>query len=347
MAPPLQFGVFPLGIAGAPGGVAAGRPDDPEAIARALGELGGGQPLMPRMYVNWLGRWRNRVALAQVRRVAEAPGPAHDLVLCYRDSSGNVEAWARFVARVVRDYGRQLAAIQVTGEANLTAIPDAVDGAFPRATEALVRGVLSAAQAKDATGATAAIGFAAAVEATPDGNGFWSQVRNLGGADFAAAAEYAGIDMYPDVFGPRIGLDKLPDAVTWILRSFREKTLPIAGIPASTPVRICENGWPTGAGRPESTQALVLETVLRTVHGLRDELNVTHWELFTLRDANSSKDSLFHRFGVLRDDYSPKPAFGVLRGLIAELRLGLPAASSHDGVRAELHHGAGRLGEAA
>ena len=43
-------------------------------------------------------------------------------------------------------------------------------------------------------------------------------------------------------------------------------------------------------------------------------------KLFTLRDANSSKDDMFYRFGVLRDDYSPKPAFGVLRDLIAELR---------------------------
>jgi hypothetical protein len=321
--PALEFGVFPLGIAGAPGRVASGRRDDREAIDRALSELSGdGPPLMPRMYVNWLGRWWNRAALAQVKRVAQAPGPAHDLVLCYRDSSGNVEAWARFVARVVRDYGCQLAAVQVTGEANLTAIPDAADGAFPRAAEALVRGVLSAAQAKRAAGATAAIGFAAAVEASPDGNGFWSQVRNLGGTDFAAAVDYAGIDIYPDVFGPRMEPGRLPGAVTWILRTFREQTLPIIGVPAGIPVRICENGWPTGPGRPESTQALVLETILRTVHGLRAELNLTHWELFTLRDANSSTDSLFHRFGVLRDDYSAKPAFGMLRDLIAELRRG-------------------------
>ena len=113
--PALQFGVFPLGIAGAPGGVAAGRPDDHESVAGALGELSGeGRPLMPRMYVNWLGRWWNKVALGQVRRIAEAAGPPHDLVLCYRDSSGNVEAWARFVARVVRDYGRRLAAVAPT-----------------------------------------------------------------------------------------------------------------------------------------------------------------------------------------------------------------------------------------
>ena len=90
------------------------------------------------------------------------------------------------------------------------------------------------------------------------------------------------------------------------------------------PIRICENGWPTGPGRPEQTQADVLETILRTVHALRAELNVTHWELFTLRDADSSRDGLFYNFGVLRDDYSPKPAFARLRALIAEL--GRPTA---------------------
>jgi hypothetical protein len=49
-------------------------------------------------------------------------------------------------------------------------------------------------------------------------------------------------------------------------------------------------------------------------------LHVTHWELFTLRDADSSQPDLFHNFGILRADYSPKPAFDRLRRLIAELR---------------------------
>jgi len=93
VAAPLEFGVFPLGVAGTAGGVAKGPRDDAAAIGRALGELaGGGAPLMPRMYVNWPGRWRSRAALTQVRRVAEGAGPAHDLVLCYRDKSGDVAA---------------------------------------------------------------------------------------------------------------------------------------------------------------------------------------------------------------------------------------------------------------
>src|SRR6516225_2914958 len=192
MVPPLEFGAFSLGLAGAPGGVAKGRRDHPAAIARALDELrGDGPPLLRRMYVNWRGRWQTKMALARVKRIAQATGPPHDLVLCYRDRSGNVGAWARFVARVVSTYGGQLAAVQVTGEPNLRGA--GVDEDFPRAAEALVRGVLSAAEAKRASGATAAIGFAAAVEAVPDSNGFWTSVRDLGGAGFGTAVDYAGV----------------------------------------------------------------------------------------------------------------------------------------------------------
>src|ERR1700691_2702590 len=241
------------------------------------------------------------------------------MVLCYRDPSGSVASWVSFVSRVVAAHGRDLAAVQVTGEPNLAGFPAAADGAYPAVREALVQGVLAAAQAKRDSGATAAIGFAVAPEVDPAATGFWAEVRDLGGGDFAAALDYAGIDMYPDVFGPPVGLDGLPGAVDWVLRTYRERDLARAGIPATVPIRICENGWPTGPGRPEERQASVLETILRTVHALRSELNVTHWELFTLRDADSSQDGMFHNFGIMRDDYSPKPAYTRLRTLIAEL----------------------------
>jgi hypothetical protein len=180
--------------------------------------------------------------------------------------------------------------------------------------------VLAAAAAKRDSAATAAIGFAVSPEVNPAGRTFWPAVARLGGPAFAAAVDYAGLDMYPDVFGPPVTLDRLDGAVDWLLRSFRDEALPIAGIGAGTPIRICENGWPTGPARPPEQQADVLETILRAVHARREELNVTHWELFTLRDADSANDGQFHQFGVLRDDYSPKPAFERLRGLFRELR---------------------------
>jgi hypothetical protein len=316
----LTFGLFPLGLAAGPDGLASGPPDDFDQIGRAVEYLeGDGAPLLARMYVVWSGASSTASALAQVQQLTAAPVP-WDLVLCYRDPAGDVASWAGFAAEVVRGFGQQLAAVQVTGEANLTGIPDAADGAYPRADEAMVRGVLAAAAAKRESGATAAIGFAVAPEVNPAGSVFWPAVARLGGPEFPAAVDYAGLDMYPDVFGPRFTLDQLGGAVDWLLRSFRDEALPIAGLGPGVPIRICENGWPTGPGRSPEQQADVLETVVRAVYAGREELNVTHWELFTLRDADSSNDGPFHQFGVLRDDYSPKPAFERLRGLFRELR---------------------------
>lgn len=319
MTAPLVFGVFPLGLAAGPDGLAVGPPDDFGAIGRALGELqGDGKPLLPRMYVLWSGSGSTAAAQEQVAQLAGIGVPL-DLALCYRDPGGDVAAWASFVSQVVARHGRELAAVQVTGEPNLTFAAAAADGAFPGARDALVRGVVAGAAAKRESGATAAIGFAVVPDADPAASGFWAGVRDSGGAQFAAAADYAGIDIYPDVFGPRLSPGDLPAAVERLLRDFRERDLAAAGFPASTPIRICESGWPTGPGRPEEQQAVALDSIVRTVHALRADLNVTHWQLYALRDADSSKDDLFHQFGVLRDDYSRKPAFHTLRQLIREL----------------------------
>jgi hypothetical protein len=63
----------------------------------------------------------------------------------------------------------------------------------------------------------------------------------------------------------------------------------------------------------------VLETVVRTVHRLRTNLNVTHYEFFLLRDGDSERPDIAAQFGLLRHDYTFKPAFDVYRRLIAEL----------------------------
>lgn len=317
---PLVFGVFPLGLAGSPGGVASGPPDDFGRIAAALEELGGDGPsLLVRMYVSWDGRASTERVVTDIAALTASPAPI-DLVLCYRDPNGDVGGWADFVGRVVAVHGRDLAAIQVTGEANLTNIPAAADGAYPRAADALVDGVLAAAATKARTAATAAVGFAVSPEIDPANSPFWAAVARCGGENFARAVDYAGLDMYPDVFGPRIPLAQLKGAVDWLLRSFRNQALPICGIGPDVPIRICENGWPTGPGRSEETQADVLEAILRAVNTRRHDLNVTHWELFTLRDADTHHDGLFHHFGILRDDYSPKPAYSRLRRLLEELQ---------------------------
>jgi hypothetical protein len=322
MAGEFTFGAFPLGMSGTPDGLATGPPDDFERIRDAMERLqGDGDPLLVRMYVAWFGVASTESSLSQVAGLANARLP-WELALVYRDEAGDVDAWTEFVASVVRDYGHRFDVLQVTGEANLKGIPSAADGAFPRATEAVVKGVLAAADAKRHTGAEVAVGFAAVPEVDPASGEFWPALSRLGGAPFADAIDFAGLDMYPDVFGPRGGLEELDRVVDWLLRSFREQAMPAAGLDSSVPIRICENGWPTGPDRPEELQADVLETVLKAIHARRDELGVRHWSLFTLRDADSSRDDMFFRFGILRSDYSEKPAFDRLVRVIAELRGG-------------------------
>ncbi|EFL19740.1 hypothetical protein [Streptomyces sp. C] len=112
---------------------------------------------------------------------------------------------------------------------------------------------------------------------------------------------------------------RLADAVTAVLTSYRRTCLPKAGIPDTVPIRIYENGWPTGPGRTEQRQAAALDTVIRTTAALTAELNIDGYSLFALRDADSRAEGIFSHFGLLYDDYTPKSAFETYRRLIAEL----------------------------
>jgi hypothetical protein len=109
-----------------------------------------------------------------------------------------------------------------------------------------------------------------------------------------------------------------------ILHDLRKKNLPAAGIPDSVPIRVTENGWPTGKNpftgieRSYTRQAEVMETIIVTIYDLRTKYNISHYEFFGLRDADSLKEDLFHQFGILRDDYSPKPAYDLFKRLIEE-----------------------------
>ena len=46
---------------------------------------------------------------------------------------------------------------------------------------------------------------------------------------------------------------------------------------------------------------------------------VTGYRWFDLRDADSASPSFESRYGLMRDDYRPKPAFAAYRDLIATL----------------------------
>src|SRR5205814_9844257 len=128
--------------------------------------------------------------------------------------------------------------------------------------------------------------IAVGVNATPSFNPadrFWPKLAKRGGQPFVGALDYVGLDFFPDVFRP-LPTPDFPGAVAGVVGHFRD-ALSAAGIPATVPIRITENSWPTGPNRSPERQAEVLEAIVRAVYDLRERLNVTHYEFFALRDA--------------------------------------------------------------
>lgn len=314
----LHFGIYPGGILGDDQGIVHPvRPDLPDRIIEALDALQGDTATL------WVRAYHPFAATATP---LEPPTPADpqtylqrgrkmDLVLQFREPSGELEGWLEFVREAVRTGGPHLASVQICEEPNAD-LP-VVDGSIPNVLNALVEGVIAAKQEARALGHNLAVGFNAVPTFSP-ADTFWSELGALADDRFRRSLDYVGLDFFPDVFRPIVA-DQLAEAVTAVLTAFRRTDLRKAGIPDGVAIRICENGWPTGPGRSEQQQAAVLETVVRTVAALAGDLNIDGYSFFALRDADSTAEGLFHRFGLLRDDYTPKPAFKTYRRLIDEL----------------------------
>jgi hypothetical protein len=95
--------------------------------------------------------------------------------------------------------------------------------------------------------------------------------------------------------------------------------MPIARLDADVPIRVEENGYPTGPGRSEDEQVRALRQMVGAVSDFRGTYNVTDYRWFDLRDHNSAGPNFQQHYGLLRDDYSRKPAFGVYRMLVGDL----------------------------
>jgi hypothetical protein len=320
----LTFGIYPGGVAGTQTGLTEGPPDDPLQIKLALDRLqAAGRPLLVRVYEHFS---RSSVGVAHSDHPADVTqylsgGRQLDLVLCFRDAGEDLTEWLSFIRDRLRRYGGQLAKIQITEEPNLSTAPGSADGGFPHVRKALVRGVIAAKEESRRLGLDVQVGFNAVPSFNP-ADDFWPGIAALGEQPFLDALNYVGLDCYPDVFrpfSPGNYLEKMRDAITFLLTNFRRVNLAAGNIPDSVPIHITENGWPTGEGRTPEKQTTVIEAIVRAVYAQRAAFNVTHYELFALRDGNSANPDLFHQFGILRDDYTPKPAFETYRELIAEL----------------------------
>ncbi|KYD15796.1 hypothetical protein [Saccharococcus caldoxylosilyticus] len=319
----LKFGIYPLGVAGTPAGLAVGPRDDYEQIQLALKRLRGeSKSLLSRIYLVYTGPADSEEKLLSIVEKYVRLGLMGDLVVGSLAPNIEMDHWLGLIRKIIRQYGSYIDSLQITNEPNLTFM----DGSNPNILPLLVQGVIAAKEETQAANVQVDIGFGSVPDIGPKVvPHFWENLAELGGEVFVDSLDYVAHNFYVDVFEPPLSLEKIPASVENLLRRFREVNLKTAGIPDSIPIRITENGWPTGKNpftgkdRSYEHQSEVLETIIRTVYKLRQELNITHYELFGLRDADSSKDDLFHQFGIMRDDYTPKPAFYTFQRLIQEL----------------------------
>ncbi|WP_434509961.1 hypothetical protein [Desulfitobacterium sp. AusDCA] len=323
----LTFGIYPLSAAGTPFGLAVGPEDDYNKIQLALHDLRGeSKKLFPRNYLIYTPEWESKM-LSNADRFLAA-GLLGDLVLgCgdwthQQEHSIDFDRWLSFIRKVVNRYGSHLASLQITNEPNLSFMEDSK----PYILKALVEGVITAKKEAQDLKLPLKIGFGSVPESPAAIQHFWENLAKAGSCKFIDSVDFVGHNFYVDVFEDQpLDLKEIPASVEFTLRNLREKDLITAGIPASIPIRVTENGWPTGKNpianidRSYEHQTEVLETVIRTIYNLRLELNISHYELFGLRDADSSKDDLFHQYGIMRDDYSPKPAYYTFKKLIQDL----------------------------
>jgi hypothetical protein len=270
-----------------------------------------------------------RLGLEVELQVRYHPRPADD---------GNIDKWLAFVRKVVRAFGpnRRVTGLQITNEVNLTVSPNTSDGAYKRAVRALVSGVIAAKRESRRRGYRwQRIGFNYAWRFGDENDArFWDAVGRLGGAKLRRATDWVGIDLYPGTYVPALAQMVHPgDAFLEALAQMRECYMPKAGFGRATPMRIEEIGFPTGPSRSEALQARVVRDFVRTAVAYRGTYGISDFRFFALRDNNSAGPSFQSYFGLLRDDYTRKPAFAVYRRLVARYGARAPGAHAHAHVR--------------
>jgi len=240
---------------------------------------------------------------------------------------GDIKAWVRFVRKVVRRFGPdpRIVGLQVTNEVNFYPIaPDASDSYYDGARDALIKGVEAAHRLVHRLGFDQLeVGFNWAYRTDPNReSSFWSYLRDQGGKRFARSVDWVGLDAYPGtvfpLLEPPVG-EGYRDGMVNAMSTLRQCFMPIPGLGRTVPIHVEENGWPTGPGRSGHEQVRAMRQMVGAVNDFRGIYNVTDYRWFDLRDHNTSSDNFQHHYGLLRDDYSRKVAFGVYRRLVENL----------------------------
>lgn len=330
-AGPLRFGITP-GIAGS-AGVGQGsalpvRPRDERAALERLEPRG--RTLVLRLNrLFWAdGRPAIRRFAHRVDRYARA-GFESEIQVRYHPPEGregDLRAWKRFVRAAVRKLGkrRSVSAFSITNEINFPVSPNTSDGSYDRALEAMVKGVATADRvlAKQRR-PNVRLGFSVAWRYIPQEDAaFWEELGETATPRFLRGLDYVGLQVYPGLVWPPVEIPgRTPgDEVVEALTLVRECHMPKADLGRRVDLWVSENGYPTKPGvNTEAGQAERLISSVDSVAAYAEALGVTDYRWFNLRDNDSDGADLFSQVGLLRDDYSPKPAFAEYRRAIRRL----------------------------
>jgi hypothetical protein len=325
---PLRFGITPR-LAGSAG--TAQEEPAPEDIAKNIDALDDLRPRhrqlvlrLNRLFwsdgtkgVRQMGRLVRRYRLAGFRseiQVRYHPPEGHE---------GDIEGFKDFVATAVRRLGRRRAVVgfSITNEANLPISPNTSDGAYDGVVDALVRGVIVARRQLRKLGRPRLdVGFNVMWRWNPDSDrAFWEEIGAHPEVErFRKAVSNVGVQIYPGLVYPpapipgRTAGDEMAEALTLV----RDCYMPKAGLGREVELWVTENGYATNLGRSEGSQQSDLESSVETVSKWSGALGITDYRWFNLRDNNSDGTDLFSAVGLLRDDYSRKPAFAAYRRAI-------------------------------
>ena len=327
-APPqrLRFGITPLAAGSAGVTQAQTKPEDP---AVALQELGRLRPRHRQLLLR-LNRMLMSDGEQGVRRYAGLvddyahAGFDSELQVRYHPGTGqagDMNAWRHYVETAVSILGKRPAvkALTITNEVNFPVSPNTSDGSFAGALQAIVAGITEARHDLDRIGRPdVELGFSFAWRWLPTSDAdFWRQLGALATPEFRRDLDYVGLQLYPGLVWPPVSTAPAAgDDTLEALTLLRDCYMPQAGLGGNIDLWITENGYATNLGRTEEDQDLALDSTLGAVYRYSGTLGVTDYRWFNLRDNDSAGTDLFAAVGLLRDDYSEKPAFGTYRAWI-------------------------------
>ncbi|MCL4448367.1 MAG: hypothetical protein M1483_05935 [Actinobacteria bacterium] len=322
----LLFGIAPTG-------------QPQSSVMNELHLLANGHPFLLHIYTSWHKAygtnppWLKEIA-NEIVAYAKA-GFQVELVLRYNSYSGDATGYAAFVAAVVRYFAQQpaLSFIQVTNEPNVPLAPATSDGAYPNVLNAVVDGVEAGALAAKSVKSKVKLGFNISYMLPQINETWFTHLDSIGGTRFARDLSWVGVDIYPGTYYPSLpsaSSSQLPavasQTVEYALNSMRLRVFPIADIAPTVQLQISEIGFATSThlNHTDAEQAILLKAFVQGACKSAQADNVSAFEWFDLTDAskptaylNNPSLHLPWRFGLLRYNLTPKPAFMLYSKIIA------------------------------